>query len=181
MKKWLKWLIILMLMFLLAILFKVGKSSKYCVGCNLDISDSDEDIISEKTRHNGTSWFWFGQAVIDCAQSAECSFGYGEEHGEEEEIVITDQEDLTQIKAFVKKHFFEKFGFSPTIPDGGRNIRYVNVIILYSIPLSPDDESPHYEEVLVHIPISSQTTEGQYDGVVKEYHELIKAILNRRK
>jgi len=140
-----------------------------------------DERATNDVKINGTSWFWFGQAVIDSAQSAVCSFWYGLEHGEEsEEIVVVNQDDLFQIKAFVGKRFFKQFDFSPVKPDH-RSIRYENTITLYSTRVKPDGELPIYDKVLVHIPISDQTTGGQYDDIVKEYHGLIKSITNKKK
>ena len=142
---------------------------------------ADESTPHTDMRMNGASWFWFGQAVIDSAQSATCSFWYGEGHEEfGEEIVVVKREDLARIKAFAQKKFFKKFDFSPTVPDG-RAIRWGNDITFYSIRVKPDDELPIYDKVLVYIPISNQTTGDQYDDIVREYHELIKSITTAQK
>jgi len=142
---------------------------------------ADENVAQKDVKHNGMSWFWFGQAVIDCAQSAVCSFGHEDEHEEQEKmIVVMGREDLSKIKTFVKEKFFDKFICSPNFPDY-RSISYADVIALYSIRLNPDDKLPLYDKVLVYIPISDQTAGGQYDDIVKEYHDLIKSIITSSK
>jgi len=139
---------------------------------------AEENIAQKNIKHNGTSWLEFGQAVIDCAQSARC-FLYRDEHeGIDEEVTIVNQEDLSLIKAFVKEKFIKKFNFSPTAPIA-QSIRWENDITFYSIRLKPDDELPHYDKVLVSIPISDLIAGDQYDSIIKEYHELIRSITNR--
>jgi len=136
---------------------------------------ADENVTQKIIKPNGISWFWFGQAVVDSAQSAVCFFE-DEERDEEQQIIVMNREDLSRIKAFVRGTFFEKFDFSPIFPEY-LSLRYRNVIRLYSVRRQPNDESPdYYDKVLVHIPISEQTTGEQYDDIVKEYHDLIKSI-----
>jgi len=136
---------------------------------------ADENAAQKIVKHNGTSWFWFGQAVVDSAQSAVCFF-WDETGEEEQQIVVTNRDDLSRVKEFVREKFFEKFDFSPTIPDY-RSIRYTNVIRLYSVRGQPNEKSPdYYDKVLVHIPISEQTAGEQCDDIEKEYLDLIKSI-----
>ncbi|MCL1920296.1 MAG: hypothetical protein FWG50_04335 [Kiritimatiellaeota bacterium] len=124
-------------------------------------------------RWNGIAWFWFGQALVDCAQSARCSWQDGENI---KEVMVTGKEGLSLIKAFAKENFQWRLGNSPIVPEH-QNVVYANAISLYNVspPLFKDGQSPSADNLIIHIPLSPQTTVGR-DEIIMGYQDLMRKI-----
>jgi len=133
------------------------------------------DGMNKGLQSNGTRWFWFGLGLIDCAQSARCAWHDGKET---RVMIVTDKKDLARIKAFAEKNFQWRLGQSPIVPEY-HDVVYANAISFYNIPqsLSQDDQSLSEDNLIIHIPLSSQTT-VERDEIVTEYHNLMREIEN---
>jgi len=126
-------------------------------------------------RWNESGWFWFGRGLINCTQSARCSWLDGEEA---RVVTVTNKTDLLKIKAFAWNNFQFRFGQGPIDPEY-RDVVYTNSISFYNIPLPlPQGDQPLPDDnLIIHIPLSSQTT-VERDEIITEYHNLMREIAN---
>ena len=142
--------------------------------------DSEGTISVEDRgmKSNGMDWFWFGPGLINCAQSARCVWRDEEDI---REIAVTNKVDLSRIKLFAVQNFSMKFGSSPIAPKYG-DTTHERIMSFYKSAQPPfhDNQSSSEDNLILHIPITSQTKGGN-DDIDKEYYELMESITNPAK